>query len=1048
MFDKLSEEKSSFLKNILDNYMSEFNSRKDKVIKSIYEDLVEETWYKDFAWYRDTREYALSEQIEEILSNDTMKDLLENICIEVWHGCRKTYDSIWSDGGYEIFSQNVLDYIGVDYASTYIEKYHYKEFEEYFKDELETYEVCDLLEGCVDGEDIYEDYVIYPERVLGEWLELETLDKEYLLSKYIKAEDLLNEDVLDELLNLKMNSRLKDSIVESIKGFLFDYLCKSICNYINSDLNSIKNENELNKAMYSYKKTETISRFFVKNEAFRAKLFENSDIKEQIKAVVYDKFTEGEMINGLSRLIFKFSNLAQKIFEESVCKEYLNISKEDVHKWLDEQIEFILNDNGLNGITSRASLYEAYSRGAKILEQNELYTVGKYNFADSFLEDKLDFIYSLSLESCMSKPVNRMSDKTYKNKMKKVDKTIKNVKKILEKDLLDNPNEVERRLTDLHKALEVLITGLRYKANNSSLRPTVEEVVKTIVNFEAYLLKGEYGENSHLFDYDKIAKYKPCLVATIEHDFKYVINVTYPTELAREELIKIVSKNPKEDFPLARSIKRKFVINVGETNTGKTYNALENLKEAKTGVYLAPLRLLALEVQEKLNNEGILCSLYTGEEEDCIEGAKHESLTVEKLNMSKKYDVCVIDECQMIGDNQRGYAWSNAILGVYADEIYLCVAPEALELVIGMIKDCGDDYEVVKHERKTPLVFENKPYRIPRMTVSLGDLRKGDALVVFSKRDVLSTSIYLKRLGISASVIYGALPYKSRKKQFEMFLNGETDVIVSTDAIGMGVNLPIRRIIFLKTMKYDGKEFRHLKHSEIKQIAGRAGRQGIYDCGYVNAVNDSYFIKSKLIEPTPLISKAVIMPSRNIVNLDKDLISTIKLWSEISFSSLYKKGDVSRYINLLSKLRKYEDVLTKEELFDLITLPFDEDDAEIYNLLESYLKCYLKKEINLIKPRLLDSTVLEDLEMYYKKLDLYYAFGNRFNMSIDLEWIKKEKDKTSESINKLIINNLDKLQKRCPQCGCKLPITWEHKLCQECFWENRRNEYNYDYDEW
>ena len=50
--------------------------------------------------------------------------------------------------------------------------------------------------------------------------------------------------------------------------------------------------------------------------------------------------------------------------------------------------------------------------------------------------------------------------------------------------------------------------------------------------------------------------------------------------------------------------------------------------------------------------------------------------------------------------------------------------------------------------------------------------------------------------------------------------------VVSTDAIGMGLNLPIRRIIFMETEKFDGVERRELKPEEIKQIAGRAGRFG------------------------------------------------------------------------------------------------------------------------------------------------------------------------------------------------------------------------------
>ncbi len=69
--------------------------------------------------------------------------------------------------------------------------------------------------------------------------------------------------------------------------------------------------------------------------------------------------------------------------------------------------------------------------------------------------------------------------------------------------------------------------------------------------------------------------------------------------------------------------------------------------------------------------------------------------------------------------------------------------------------------------------------------------------------------------------------------QYEQFVNKETNILITTDAIGMGVNLPIRRIIFLCTKKFDGDEIRDLTSQEVKQIAGRAGRKGIYDVGYV-----------------------------------------------------------------------------------------------------------------------------------------------------------------------------------------------------------------------
>ncbi|MEM5590813.1 helicase-related protein [Niallia circulans] len=80
----------------------------------------------------------------------------------------------------------------------------------------------------------------------------------------------------------------------------------------------------------------------------------------------------------------------------------------------------------------------------------------------------------------------------------------------------------------------------------------------------------------------------------------------------------------------------------------------------------------------------------------------------------------------------------------------------------------------------------------------------------------------------------------------ERFIKGETKVIVSTDAIGMGLNLPIRRIVFLENDKFDGIRRRMLTSQEVKQIAGRAGRKGIYDIGRVAFTSDRKRMKCLL----------------------------------------------------------------------------------------------------------------------------------------------------------------------------------------------------------
>ena len=80
-------------------------------------------------------------------------------------------------------------------------------------------------------------------------------------------------------------------------------------------------------------------------------------------------------------------------------------------------------------------------------------------------------------------------------------------------------------------------------------------------------------------------------------------------------------------------MRRHFVIHLGGTNTGKTYAGFQRLRRAPTGVYLAPLRLLALEAQETLLKAGVECGLTTGEEEDLREEDTHVAATAEKLDL-------------------------------------------------------------------------------------------------------------------------------------------------------------------------------------------------------------------------------------------------------------------------------------------------------------------------------------------------------------------------------------------------------------------------------
>jgi ATP-dependent RNA helicase SUPV3L1/SUV3 len=444
-------------------------------------------------------------------------------------------------------------------------------------------------------------------------------------------------------------------------------------------------------------------------------------------------------------------------------------------------------------------------------------------------------------------------------------------------------------------------------------------------------------------------------------------------------------------------MKRRFVLHLGETNTGKTYQALERLKQAKKGVYLAPLRILALENYEKLNREGVPCHLLTGEEEILIQNAEHISSTIEKLDRSRVYDVAVIDEIQMIANSQRGQAWTRAVLSLQCEEIHICGAINAKDLMVSLLSDCGDSYEIREYVRQTPLELFPEPF-------SLKDAMKGDALVTFSKRQVLELSKYFQDRGVKTSVIYGDLPPEVRRMQYQAFIGGESRILITTDAIGMGVNLPIRRIIFMTLQKFDGEEVRYITSQEVKQIGGRAGRKGIYDIGYVGVagIEQQFIIENLETEDEPL-TQAVLGPSEAILRIGGlPLKEKLALWSTSRDKlTFYRKMDVRDYLLILETIKSYK--LPEQIEYQLMKLPFDVNDTELLNCFLSFVEEYFMKKTGTVTKPDFGGRLLFEQEKYYQKLNLYYSFLKNFKVGFDPNWVYSEREKTSARINKLLL---------------------------------------------
>lgn len=512
----------------------------------------------------------------------------------------------------------------------------------------------------------------------------------------------------------------------------------------------------------------------------------------------------------------------------------------------------------------------------------------------------------------------------------------------------------------------------------------------------------------------------------------YTCYLTYyvPAAISRD-LEKLIVVDPKDEYPAARQMTRRFEIHVGGTNTGKTYQSLQRLKDAATGVYLAPLRLLALEVQERMLDEGVICSMLTGEEEDIRPGATHISSTVEKLDINRRYDVAVIDECQLINDRDRGYAWTRAILGVQAAEIHLCVAPEGLHILELLIKDLGEPYTVVQHERKVPLIWKDRPVKITQA-------QQGDAFVAFSKKRVLQLADELRHNGVPTSIIYGNLPYATRRHQMQMFLDGETTVLVTTDAIGMGLNLPIRRVVFTQDEKYDGVEMRPLKPGEVRQIAGRAGRFGIYDKGFAAAGPDCEYDLGKMLETVPTsIKEAALGFSDLVLKVDRPIIDVLKVWNQMPVKKPYHRMDITRYITIISYILNILHLeFSKEDLLRAASIPFDEKDSNLLALFGIYCRAYADGAATMEKPDR-DGNRLGNLEFFYKSLDLYYSFSKNFNLTWDKDWLMSEKELVAEEINYLLVHDLKNRGASCRLCGGPIPLRSPYSICNKCYQKQR-----------
>lgn len=447
-------------------------------------------------------------------------------------------------------------------------------------------------------------------------------------------------------------------------------------------------------------------------------------------------------------------------------------------------------------------------------------------------------------------------------------------------------------------------------------------------------------------------------------------------------------------YPKAREKKRNVFLHVGPTNSGKTYSALKRLEASASGVYCGPLRLLAREIAQRLNKVNVPCNLITGQERDEIEGAKHSSVTVEMADVTTDYQCAVIDEIQMVGCKSRGYSFTRALLGLCSDELHVCGDPAAVPLIQRILEATGDVVTVQYYERLSPLVPLKSPLG------SFSNIKAGDCLVTFSRRGIYTLKKRIEREGKHlCSVVYGSLPPETRTKQATMFNDDTSDlnVLVASDAIGMGLNLNISRIIFSTMMKFDGFCNRELTVAEIKQIAGRAGRYGSkFPVGEVTCLNaeDLPLLHSSLKSASPIIERAGLFPTFDLLSLYSRLHGTDffhpvleRFLEKAKLSPDYFISDCEDMLKVAAIVDDFPLGLYDKYLFCISPVDI-RDDISVQGLVQ-FAENYARKGIVRLKEIFTPGTLqvpktdnqLKELESVHKVLELYVWLSFRMDDS-------------------------------------------------------------------
>jgi superfamily II RNA helicase len=350
---------------------------------------------------------------------------------------------------------------------------------------------------------------------------------------------------------------------------------------------------------------------------------------------------------------------------------------------------------------------------------------------------------------------------------------------------------------------------------------------------------------------------------------------------------------PHQEEALLELMADRHVVLGTPTGSGKSLVALglhfKALCEGQRSFYTAPIKALVSEKFFALCDDfgpadvGMLTGDASINPDAPILCCTTEVLANMCLRQGERTDApyVVMDEFHYYADRERGVSWQIPLLSLPDTRFLLMSATLGNTAVIEarLRERTGREVAgVFSDERPVPLDFDYREAPLHETIQDLLDAAKAPVYVVsFTQRECAERAQALTSVKVCsreekraiAAALAGFRFDTAYGGEFQRFVRsgigvhhagllpkyrllverlaqaGHLKVICGTDTLGVGVNIPIRTVVFSKLCKFDGEKVAILGIREFKQIAGRAGRKGFDERGSVVAQAPEHVIENK-----------------------------------------------------------------------------------------------------------------------------------------------------------------------------------------------------------